>query len=450
MSRDAKTKGIRRRETLSRGPGNKMTESDVRTALHGLAEDAARLIYKTGEGLEAYRGGIALFNPERDERFTHLPSFATAVNTLDALPQVQAQCGLGESKRLVLQFIYALCRNLENPVFDEKAFEAIWAALWQELSVGEWTHIGVSNLQNFCGESGVVDLGDGISIRTRSFEELGPLLGWGERELAQLSDDWHQGAFGSHVLLVEHKTPKSPDNFIAIDQYHIWTKAQRALLALRLIKPGDVRIGRMFLARPAAFNVGLGGSISSGFTVWHPGQEYRLEASEITSIRAMHDLLIQFEAKHRETLRNIDVALRSFSSIYERYSHQAEDRVVDAITALEALLGESTEIAFKLAFRAAGILAADDEERVAIFERMKIYYDTRSRIVHGGVLKEKQLQVIRNPRPLLDIVRQLLVAFLRLVDSSYILHLENFKDEIDSILQHAQRRAELRKAMGMI
>lgn len=425
-----------------------MTESGVKGALQVLAQEALQRIHESGKGLELYRGAIALFNLERDELFTQHPSFSSAVTALSALPQVQAQCGPGESKRLALQFIYALSSTLKEPIFDESAFEVTWASFWKELSTSQWTYMGVSNLQNFRSESNLLDLGNGISIRGRSFKELGALLRWGERELAQLSDDWHQGAFGSHVLLVEHKTLKCPDNFIAMDQYTLWTKAQRALLALRLLKPGDVRIGRMFLSRPAAFNVGLGGMTSSGFTVWHPGQEYRLEASEMLSVRALYDLLVQFEAKHREALRNIDIALRSFSSIYERYMHQAEDAVLDAITALEALLGESTEMTFKLAFRAAGILAADDDERAAIFEHMKFYYDTRSRIVHGEVLREKHLQVIQNPEPLLEIVRRLLVAFLRLAECGPF-QPAKFKDEIDSILQHSQRRAELRNKMGL-
>ena len=128
--------------------------------------------------------------------------------------------------------------------------------------------------------------------------------------------------------------------------------------------------------------------------------------------------------------------------------NQSEDRILDAITALEALVGERTEIAFKLSFRTAGILATDDNERVALFERIKIYYDTRSRIVHGDALKDRHLQVIQNPKHLLDIVRRLLVAFLRLADSPHPLS-QRVKDGLDSILHHSQHRAELRKQMGL-
>ena len=54
--------------------------------------------------------------------------------------------------------------------------------------------MGVANLQNFRSESTPLNLGDGISVRPRSYEELGFILHWDERMLdLTLGDDWERG-----------------------------------------------------------------------------------------------------------------------------------------------------------------------------------------------------------------------------------------------------------------
>ncbi|MGH2592494.1 MAG: hypothetical protein ACRDGG_03180, partial [Anaerolineae bacterium] len=348
-----------------------MNESRAKNALRTLCEDALRCVQEAGDEIGAYRGKIAFYSALYDERFISLPSFSIATAELDALPLIQAQCGPGESKRVALQFIYGFLGALEHAASEVDTFEATWTSFWKELSVAEWTYVGVSNLQNFHSESNLLDLGDGVTIRGRSFEELAGILDWGEWEFDQLTEDWLQGAASSHVILIEHKVRKSPKNLILVDSATPWTKAQKALLALRLIKQGDIRIGRMFLARPAAFNFGIGGGHSTGlFSVWYPGLEYRLEASEITSAQAIYDMLLHLERIQSRAPRNLSLALRSFSSIYERQLNQAEDRVVDAITAIEALLKIGTELSFRAAFRTAGILANDDNERTSLFEEI--------------------------------------------------------------------------------
>jgi hypothetical protein len=159
--------------------------------------------------------------------------------------------------------------------------------------------------------------------------------------------------------------------------------------------------------------------------------------------------LLRFDHEYVGTWGNIALALRRFSFSYDRFPPRAEDRIVDAFIAIEALLSrDSAELTFKLAFRAAGILATDDDERTALFEQIKDYYDTRSKIVHGAKLKVKQLNHIREPEPLLDITRRLLVAFLHLAESHQ--HgPEQFYRDIDGVLQHNRRRSMLRKCMGL-
>jgi hypothetical protein len=397
-----------------------------------------------------YRGRLAYRDSRYDERFTSLPTFATVVAELDSLPAIFAQFGPGESGRVALQFIYTFLGSIENPVFEAGAFDKTVVALLRELSVPEWTYIGISNVQNFESASALLDLTDGITFRHRSPTELGPILAWGDREFERLYEDWEQGAFGSHVMLSEHKVPKSPGNLVLIDTSNPWTKAQRALLALRLLKSGDVRIGRMFISRPAGFNFGVGrADTSTGFTVWHPGSNYSLEPPEISSVREIYTKLVSLE-QTQNAPRNLGVALRSFTSIYDRYGYQSEDRILDAITALEALLRIDTELSFKLAFRAAGILANNEDERVSLFKQMKSYYSTRNHIVHGHWLGPQDLALIQDDEPLRDVTRRLLVAFLHFVLSSGRSLNDAFYEELDSLLQHSRARSGLRESMGLV
>lgn len=425
-----------------------MTQLDARDALLALAQEALAHIREAGDALDLYRKGTALFNPARDERFTVLPSFAAATAALEAMPLLQERYGQGESRRLVLQVLYSLFGALQDPAFDNNAFEAVWSSFLNELSDPDWTYAAVSNLANFRSESAFLDLGDGITIRGRSVEQLGPILGWSERHFGQLFLDWEHGTFGQHVLLVQHKVPKSPANFVLANDLTTYEKAQRALLAMRLLKPGDVRIGRFFFSRPTAFNVGLGGMTSSGFSVWHPGLEYRLEEAEIPNLRSLYNKLVSFETNHAQTWKNITIALHSFASIYDRYLNQAEDKVIDAITSIEAVLNIDSELSFRCAFRSTSILASNDDERVKFFEDMRTYYDTRSAIVHGDTLDAKQLNVVQNIEPLRDIVRRLLIAFLNLALQQYRPRREFYRT-LDSTLQHSQLRGQLRKAAAL-
>ena len=124
--------------------------------------------------------------------------------------------------------------------------------------------------------------------------------------------------------------------------------------------------------------------------------------------------------------------------------------MIDGVTALEALLPTKAELAFKLAYRVAGLLAADDDTRVTYFNSMKAYYQTRSRIVHGSSLNNKDRELIRNDQPLRSVVRQLLMGFLHLAESTQIpLGKSFYEQRLDGDLLHPEKRSDLRKAMKL-
>ena len=227
------------------------------------------------------------------------------------------------------------------------------------------------------------------------------------------------------------------------------TNAQLAILALRLIKSGDMRMGALFSARPSRFDVGRRGMSFQGFSLWQPSLQYQLNSNEVPTARRTHMILLDFYDEHAAAWQNVALALRRFSLNYERYFGQHEDRVVDAMIAIEALLSrDPSELAFKLAFRTAGILAANDVERVSLFQQMRGYYVTRSKIVHGSELDAQQRQIVQDPEPLLDIVRKLLVAFLHLARSREY-GARQFYRGLDNLLQSTKGRIKLRRCMRL-
>lgn len=430
-----------------------MEEPSVRDSLRALAEQAVLRVAESQVPLGYFGGAKALQDPRRDDVFTGLPVFEAAAEALGAVPMVPERYG-GEHEwgRLALQFIYGFLGGLSEPTFDAGVFEDTWDAFWGELSEPEWTWVAVANLRLFRSEADLIDLGDDVTVRRRSSEELAG-MGWTPWHWEQLVRDWEEGfGFSSHVVHAEHRMPKTPENFVS-NEIVTQAKASRALLALRLLKGGDVGMGRMWFLRQEASDLGLLGHHSTAFGEYSPaGVYYELEESELAPLRGLYDDLRRYEDARADAPVSVDLALASFAGSYDRRaSFRAETRLVDNVTALEALMGTSTEISFRLAFRVAQVLGDDDEGRVAVFKQMRDYYDTRSRAVHGGTLKQKHHERLQDYETLRGMVRRLLVGFIRLtVNPGHPYTRAFFDKELDEALLHAERRAELRAAMGLL
>jgi hypothetical protein len=152
---------------------------------------------------------------------------------------------------------------------------------------------------------------------------------------------------------------------------------------MRLIAPGDVGISATFLQRVARFNVGFGGVQSIGRTLDTIGSSYTWRSDRRLLYDTTYAALAHLEnVGYAKAPGNLDLALRAFMSTFDRLPTAMDTKLVDAITALEAVLGSGTEISFKLSFRIASLLAATDEQRVTLLKAVKGFYDVRSKIVH--------------------------------------------------------------------
>jgi hypothetical protein len=421
------------------------SEDAVKAALRGFVEEAVNDGRGKVQDSDHHRHRAPGLDTQYDEQFTRLKSFQDAVQRLETLPQFLQFYGAQAANNLVLEFLYAYLDEIPELAINEACFECIWSRFRREVATAEWRHVGITILPNFTSTLGRIDIADGVAVCLRTLECMQGAVG--QDELEWLKEDWTQGADGSHALLAEHREPKSPANVRGGDGFHTGNKIQRALLALRLLKEGDVRTGRLFFSRPAL----LPGRRSSGVAFWRPGKEYRLDDADLPLLRDYYALLLRFEASQADAWKNVGIALRRFTAVYDNDWHQVQDRVIDAVIAVEALLGTDQEITYRLASRVAGILAGSDQERIAVFKAMKLYYETRSTIVHGGEVKKKHRPIIQDSSPLMDIVRRLLVGFLRLATgSSRFNKRKKFSEEIDAILLHSGDREELRQAMGFV
>lgn len=415
--------------------------------LENLCIESVALVGTTGGHTARFRG-LSPFNDSAINRaFEARPSFPAAAEIIGQLPGFTERVGPTRATHFALQFVYNYLGALGEPVHDEGRLKRIWADLVEELGTPEWTYMAICNLQNFRSDDDLLDFGEGISIRARSFEELSSLLGWSEDRLeATIGKDWYEGGAGSHVLLLETRLPKSPDNLVLVSDPALSSKFSRILLALRLFKSGFVKTGRLFYARPAKFRFGLGGISASGYSRWQPGTEYVLGAAEVAEVRILYGELLEVDAKG-DAARPLGLALRSFNLIYEREFYRAEDRLVDAITAIEASLRLDSDLSFRSSFQVAGLLASDDDERVKVFGEMRTYYDTRSKIVHGSQLRAKHHAALANEERLIGLVRLLVRGFVRLTTGDGIP--AGFYESIDAALQHSGKRHEIRAALGL-
>lgn len=420
--------------------------SNEKDAVRAFCQDAMAVIAAARLMPQRYEGLTPFNDTSVNRMFEKLPTFSAAAAAMETIPHFSSHFGSKSAPHFTLQFLYNYLGRCKGAVFSVPEFDSEWQSLLDELAVPEWTCFGVCNLANFNSDDELLDFGDGISIRQRSYEKLSELLGWSHERIDRtLGKDWEEGSHGSDVLLIETKLVKTPDNISLSNDPAFFVKFVRILLALRLARPGFVRPGKVFYARPKRFRFGLRQG-SSGYSKWIPATEYSLAKSEVPIIRALYDQLQAVEASG-EASRSLNLALRSFSMIYERDAFRTEDRLIDAVTSIEATLRLDTELSFRSSFQVAGLLGVDDDDRLATYRDMRIFYDTRSKLVHGDALKKKHTDALANHERLIDLVRRLLRGFVHLTATSGVPG--DFYSELDSSLQHAEKRAAIRMSLGL-
>ena len=436
-----------------------MAESNQGTQMDGeqQAKESLRSVVRGTISVSMAKGvapselrGIALFNMERDGIIRAVPSFNDAVTTIVLLPNFVERFGTEAATRIVLQFAYEYFERNHVMSYNEETFDDLYHDLLRELESQSWVFRGVANVRYFTSDVHHIDLGDGIAIQGRSQTSLAS-LGFDAAIWDRIVDDWSGIGASSFVLVVEHSIPKNPDNLILMESYQLSVKAMRAILDLRLCGEGSIGTGPMWFIRSAHFNVGIGGLSRVGASIPTMGTPYRWVPAMSGTYSSVYVGLKQVEQeRYKASPGNLSVALRAFTGTYDRWPTAWDSQLLDCVTALEALLGAENEISFKLSFRIASLLADNDDERSTLLKLLKEFYDTRSKVIHGAHIKAKHQTLLQRVDELRNIVKRLLIAFIRLANSKPAEYGKGFwQEKLDGVLVNAVERQKLRAALGL-
>lgn len=203
------------------------------------------------------------------------------------------------------------------------------------------------------------------------------------------------------------------------------------------------------MTRGGRFRIGLdGGALVGGSSVSF-GNDYRLRPSSVDTVRRLYADLEAMESQPSSP-PNVMLAVRRFSASVDRGMMQRQDRLVDAVTTLEALVGSDQELSFKVAFRVANLLGTTDDETVEVFQTVRAFYAVRSLIVHGATLKAKHLELVNDQQPLESITRRLLVAVIEGERRSSVSFTTKYVNEqLDKALVHSVKRRALQEALDV-
>jgi len=196
-----------------------------------------------------------------------------------------------------------------------------------------------------------------------------------------------------HALLITREIGDDPEPYEVADR--LSRRLERFLLLARLLTAGTVQ--STYEISGATTLVARMNPLMRTFRRGDPlvRRTVRLTAAQAPAFAALGDL-IDAAAVKREGMvaTSIDVALSKFNRSYIRDSPY--EHLVDLATALEAaLIGAEREtegLTLRLRSRVAALLATDDDPALALFGDVGVLYGLRSKLVHGGQIKEKDLR----------------------------------------------------------
>lgn len=196
-----------------------------------------------------------------------------------------------------------------------------------------------------------------------------------------------------HALLIVRERTDDPEPYKVGER--LSGKLERFLLLARLFSAGtvysmyEVRGMTTLVSRMNPYMTEFRGSRTLvRRTVW-------LNEQHAAAFDAIGELLDKADVKREGMVAtSFDVALGKFNGSH----HQANpyETLVDLATALEAILAggetETEALTLRLRNRAAALLATDNDPAQAIFKDVGFLYGLRSKLVHGGEIKERDLR----------------------------------------------------------
>src|SRR5581483_1574698 len=198
-----------------------------------------------------------------------------------------------------------------------------------------------------------------------------------------------------HSLLVAREQTKEDDPYAVAER--LSTSLERFLLHMRLLTAGTVQsyyemkgtttlVSRM----PPYLTTFVKGTLDSPIR-----RTVRVSGTEGQAIAAIGKLIDDADVQREGmVMTSFDIALGRYQGSYRTES--AFDHLVDLATALEAALAAGEEdnegLTLRLRNRAAALLATESDPAPSIFADVGLLYSLRSKVVHGGQMKQKDLR----------------------------------------------------------
>ena len=196
-----------------------------------------------------------------------------------------------------------------------------------------------------------------------------------------------------HALLITREIGDDPEPHEVADR--LSRRVERFLLLSRLLTAGTVQSA--YEISGATTLVARMNPLMHSFRRSDPfvRRTVRLTGDEAPAFAALGDLIDAAEVKREGMVAtSIDVALSKFNRSYSGDSPYED--LVDLATALEAaLIGAEREtegLMLRLRSRVAALLATDDDPALALFADVGVLYGLRSKLVHGGQIRESDLR----------------------------------------------------------
>lgn len=198
-----------------------------------------------------------------------------------------------------------------------------------------------------------------------------------------------------HSLLITREVTDDPESYEVAKR--LSGRLERFLLLARLLTAGTV-FSDYEVSGTATLISRMGplmGTFGKGWFDLRVRRTVRLSGDEDAAFAALGALIDAADVKRKGmSATSFDVALANYNRSHTTDSPY--EHLVDLATALEAaMIGTQSEtegLALRLRNRVAALLATGDDPAKALFKDVSELYGLRSKLVHGGQIKERDLR----------------------------------------------------------
>ncbi|MEK7315637.1 MAG: hypothetical protein AAB011_05615 [Candidatus Eisenbacteria bacterium] len=279
--------------------------------------------------------------------------------------------------------IYRVSRQ-RGPRSNDYSFDTLYSEFEGFFTSPSVPYRGLGLLDGFTMAAPTLDLASGLRIVQLSRVEREELLLHGMNSAMGTSPS----SSGCEEFAVEEKFDEpvlkgaeAKDRLGLSHRARVYQDLSDVLSALRLFRRGAVWNPRRFYW-PLRWIPNRSLTLLSG-TGLHPpaGEAYVLDATGCADFPTFWNACLERQSTKGKRL---GIAHTRLEAGYDR--RRAEDRVIDCVVGLEALLQPEhakTELSYRVSLRGAALLGRTPGERQAVFTEIKRAYDLRSAIVHG-------------------------------------------------------------------